>query len=221
VRTRTITAGFSLAEILLVITIILVLAGLILSTVGYVEKKSARARAQTEIAAMSAAIESYKADNGIYPRDPTLNTATDTLDARTDGDPTLGATNPSGATYPPASLVLYRALSGGRNLDRIVSAADEALNIDGSSLSPPLTQLPKSYFTFKSNSLSPADQTQNVQYIRDPFGNSYGYSTANQADPNTPKGYNPTFDLWTTCGETAKTSTETFQQYQLRWIKNW
>ena len=25
--------------------------------------------------------------------------------------------------------------------------------------------------------LFPADQTQNVQYIADPFGNSYGYST--------------------------------------------
>ena len=45
------------------------LAGLVLSTVGYVQKKGARSRAETEIAAMSAACESYKADNGIYPRD--------------------------------------------------------------------------------------------------------------------------------------------------------
>ena len=52
---------------LVVITIIIVLAGLVLSTVGYVRKKGARSRAEAEIAAMSAACESYKADNGIYP----------------------------------------------------------------------------------------------------------------------------------------------------------
>jgi energy-coupling factor transporter ATP-binding protein EcfA2 len=51
--------------------------------------------------AMSAALESYKADNGVYPRDPTNNT-TDNLDAR----------NPTAAAYAPASLYLYRQLSG-------------------------------------------------------------------------------------------------------------
>ena len=213
------TAAFSLVELLVVIAIIIILAGLILSTMGYVRKKAARARADTEIAAMSAACESYKADNGIYPRDPTANTATDKLNAKTDGDPTLSATNPSGATYPPASLVLYRALSGDTNLDRAVNATDQNFKIDGTTLSPPLTQLPKVYFTFKPNMLLPSGGTGTVTAIGDPFGNSYGYSTAYQYDLNT--GYNPTFDLWTTCGETAKQSTETFQQYQLRWIKNW
>ena len=42
-----------------------------------------------------------------------------------------------------------------------------------------------------------------VTAIADPFGNSYGYSTANQADPGTAKGYNPTFDLWSTAGLTT------------------
>ena len=51
----------------MVIIIILILAGLILSISSYVQNKGARARAETEIAAMSAALESYKADNGIYP----------------------------------------------------------------------------------------------------------------------------------------------------------
>ena len=61
--------AFTLIELIVVVGIILVLAGLVLSTVGYARKKGARARAETEIAAMSAAIENYKADNGIYPRD--------------------------------------------------------------------------------------------------------------------------------------------------------
>jgi prepilin-type N-terminal cleavage/methylation domain-containing protein len=62
------TGAFTLIELLVVIAIILVLAGLTLSTIGYVQKKGARARAESEIAAMSAALESYKADNGIYPQ---------------------------------------------------------------------------------------------------------------------------------------------------------
>jgi prepilin-type N-terminal cleavage/methylation domain-containing protein len=211
--------AFTLIELLIVIAIIVVLAGLILTMIGYVQKKEARARAETEIAAISAACESYKADNGIYPRDPTPNTATDKLNAKTDVDPTLSATNPSGATYPPASLVLYRALSGDTNLDRAVSATDQNFKIDGTTLSPPSTQLPKVYFTFKPNMLLPSGGTGTVTAIVDPFGNSYGYSTANQADPT--KGYNPTFDLWSTTGiAPSPTPTPPATQQNL-WIKNW
>src|SRR6476469_477619 len=76
---------FTLIELIVVVGIIIVLAGLVLSTAGYARKKGARARAETEIAAMSAACESYKADNGVYPRDPTANTATDALNARAMG----------------------------------------------------------------------------------------------------------------------------------------
>ena len=48
--------AFTLIELVLVVGIIIVLAGLVLSTVGYARKKGARARAETEIAAMSAAM---------------------------------------------------------------------------------------------------------------------------------------------------------------------
>ena len=61
------TSAFTLIELIVVTAVIIILTGLVLSTVGYVRKKGARARAETEIAAMSAACESYKADNGIYP----------------------------------------------------------------------------------------------------------------------------------------------------------
>ncbi|HET9856883.1 MAG TPA: hypothetical protein VFP99_03540, partial [Chthoniobacterales bacterium] len=71
--------AFTIIELLVVISIIIILAGLILSTVGYVQKKGALARAEAEIAGMSAALESYKADNGIYPRQ---TATTDAADAR-------------------------------------------------------------------------------------------------------------------------------------------
>jgi len=160
---------------------------LILATVGYVQKKGARSRAEAEIAAISAALESYKADNGIYPR----GSDTDGLDARSDVNPSSTPPN----KYTKASLFLYTQLSG-TNPDRT--------SIAGA----------KSYFSFKPNQLYPTDQTQSVQFIRDPFGNSYGYSTAYQSDPA--KGYNPTFDLWSTAGTTSGNATDLAQ-----WIKNW
>src|SRR6266496_6255705 len=153
IRASTFGAGgaFTLIELLVVMAIIIVLAGLILSTVGYVQKKGARSRAETEIAAMSAACESYKADNGIYP----YNASTNGLDAQTMLNPSA---TPFPNVYQQASLYLYTQLSG-TNADRT-----------------PITGA-RSYFAFKPNQLSPSDQAQPVQFIRDPFGNSYGYST--------------------------------------------
>jgi prepilin-type N-terminal cleavage/methylation domain-containing protein len=207
--------GFTLIELVLVVGIILVLSALVLSTVGYARKKSAFARAETEIAAISAACENYKADNAVYPS----TSATNNLDARTMLDPqTANAT-----TYKTASLILYRAISGDRNLDRVVNATDGSFDIDGTTLDPPPSQLqpPRSYFAFKPNMLFPPNQTQNVQYIQDPFGNSYGYSTANQADPITPKGYNPTFDVWSTAGVAPSPTPNPPATQQGLWIKNW
>jgi prepilin-type N-terminal cleavage/methylation domain-containing protein len=181
-------AGFTLIELLTVMAIIIILAGLVLGTSGYVQKKGARARTEAEIAALSAALESYKADNGLYPRDSTTGKFTDTLDAR-------ATVNPLDSNYTKASLYLYGELSGDRDFNRQPDANS------------------KSYMEFKPSMLNPSDgKTTPITAIVDPFGNSYGYSTANQAD-NT-KGYNPTFDLWSTGGQTTATGTG-------QWLKNW
>jgi len=94
-----VSAAFTLIELIVVTTVIIILTGLVLSTVGYVQKKGARARAETEIAAMSAACESYKADNGIYPTDAST---TEQLNSTTSFNPT---------NYQSASLYLYKKLS--------------------------------------------------------------------------------------------------------------
>jgi general secretion pathway protein G len=188
------TAAFTLIELLVVIAIIIVLAGLILSTMGYVRKKGARSRAETEIAAMSAACESYKSDNGIYPRDNATNQYTDTLNARQNFDPMQ-------TVYQNASFYLYTQLSGDSSGNRSPTG--------------------KSYMAFKPNMLLPPGGSGTVIAISDPFGNSYGYSTANQADPITPKGYNPTFDLWSTAGVAPSPTPTPPSTLQNLWIKNW
>jgi type II secretory pathway pseudopilin PulG len=188
--------AITIVELLVVIMIILILAGLILSISSYVQNKGARARAETEIAAMSAALESYKADNGIYPRDNPGNQYTDNLNAKADFDPTQ-------PKYQNASLYLFFQLSG---LDANQQAVANM----------------KSYFAFKPQILGhPAGNTTTVAFIRDPFGNSYGYSTAQAVNPGGSAGYNPTYDLWSTAGKApSPTPTPPAMQQDL-WIKNW
>ena len=60
-------SGFTLIELLVVIAIIAILAALVLSTAGFIQKKGAMSRAEAEIAALSAALENYKIDLGDYP----------------------------------------------------------------------------------------------------------------------------------------------------------
>jgi type II secretory pathway pseudopilin PulG len=204
-------ASFTIIELLVVISIIIILAGLILSTAGYVQKKGSRSRAEAEIAAMSAALESYKADNGIYPRDCN----TDQLVAMSSGDPTA---------YQAASLYLYKQLSGDSNANFQPPPGARGYF----TFKPQMLEGPRG----ANGNLT------GVSYIKDPFGKSYGYSTlsANYLDwqnyldcvnrggtcqpPNCAQpsaaGFNPTFDLWSTAGTTSGSTNDRNQ-----WIKNW
>jgi prepilin-type N-terminal cleavage/methylation domain-containing protein len=172
--------GFTLIELVLVVGIITVLSALVLSTVGYARKKGARARAETEIAAMSAACENYKADNGVYPNS-SGTTGTDGLDP--------GTTNL--ANYKTPCRYMYGELSGDRDFDgRLDTGA-------------------RSYMAFKPASLlrddmsNPPSSTNPVAAICDPFTNSYGYSTMKASGGA--NGYNPTFDLWSIADGAAGT----------------
>jgi type II secretory pathway pseudopilin PulG len=175
------TLGYTIVELLIVMTIILVLVGLILATSGYVHNKGARSRAEAEIAAMSAALENYKADNGVYPADISVN-------ARNQGNPTQ---------YQTASTTLYQKLIGDINGDGQPDTGASA------------------YMTFKPNQLGGSGATQ---FIKDPFSNSYGYSTIYGTDAT--KGYNPTFDLWSTSNLTTNPP-PTNDTITPRWVKNW
>jgi prepilin-type N-terminal cleavage/methylation domain-containing protein len=192
--------AFTLLELLIVISIIIILAGLTIATMSYVQTKARRSRAEAEIAAFSAALENYKADNGVYPSDPA---STETLAANSDpdgGDP---------AKFVASCQFLYKKITGDSDGNPTTSdATNDTKNYLGNGLRP--------------NMLYPNPPGPNT-YIQDPFRYSYGYSTIKAANSASGNGYNPTFDLWSTCGETGKRTNppETFQQYQMRWIKNW
>ena len=200
-------AAFTLIELLTVIAIILLLAGLLLGIAGNANYKSSMARANAEVNALSTALESYKADNGTYPR----NSDTDALKAQGNGTP------PDPSTYLAANKYLFQTLSGyGAN--------------------PTGTLVTKPYFDFKPGQLSTGNANATTSTtIVDPFGLNYGYSTSyaaaqdNLNTNNTPiptnSGYNPTFDLWSTGGygtggKTYPTAV-TAANYNTLWAKNW
>ncbi len=163
--------AFTIVEVLVVMAIILVLAGLILATSSYVHNKGARSRAEAQIAAMSAALENYKADNGIYP-----------------ANSTLVPTEPNPTNYQAASKILFQSLTGDSDIDGQPGPST-------------------SYMALKPNQIG---GTSPAFFVKDPFGNSYGYSTVGP----TGGGYNPTFDLWSTAGSTTDTG-------KSGWVKNW
>jgi prepilin-type N-terminal cleavage/methylation domain-containing protein len=60
-------AAFTLIELLVVIAVIAILAGLTLAAMGGIQKRGARAKAESDIQALSAAIEEYRRDFGVFP----------------------------------------------------------------------------------------------------------------------------------------------------------
>lgn len=178
--------GFTLLELMTVMAIIAVLAGLVLKGAGYAQNKAARDRAAAEIAAISVALESYKADNGEYP-------SVDPKDSGNKAPQNLKSVNSTTApsTYVASSTVLFRSISN----------KDTA---------------PKIYFEAKPDILSTGtgNITADTHFV-DPFGNPYGYAVPNTSGTTT---YNPTFDLWSTAGQSSSGAAN---QKQEKWITNW
>ncbi len=224
-KTRPSQFAFTLIEMLVVMAVIALLAGIILSLHGLVQRSAARSRAEGEIAAMSMACNSYKADFGSYPQDaPSPGTDPDTVQLcpLLDGDPTA-------AKYKSASLALYKALSGdtkpGSNPEPPAGHDDKP---DGRSETKP-------YYEFRPNQLRKS-ATGEIEGIQDPFGNIYGYSTNAASAEQTYRvkvltnanairaktgGFNTTFDLWSTGGVVSQETNTALEPARKSWVKNW
>jgi prepilin-type N-terminal cleavage/methylation domain-containing protein len=186
--------GFTLVELLAVITIATLLMGMTLGMLRYASSKSAREKARAEIAAFCGAAENYKADTASYPRDDL-----------TDG---ISSGNASVDQYKSGSLALYRMLAGDSDANGIPDKNEGGLE-----------PLPV-YLEFKASQLGKSGTR--VQYIRDPWdkgssSSSYGYATKRARliengsdDPSA--GRNTTYDIWSTANTPDNPKA---------WIGNW
>ena len=73
-------AGYTLVELLVVVAIIAILVGIVVGVAGYASRKSATARAVTDLETIKSAIEEYRLERGSYP---SANTDTGSLSAVT------------------------------------------------------------------------------------------------------------------------------------------
>jgi len=188
--------SFTLVELLVVMLIISILAALSIAAGFSVFNAGKRNRARAEIQAMSAALEGYKVDNGIYPQSDgvllTNSAAAPYSDSTWDGTSTEYQTN---------STLLYIALSGQTNYNSAPGA--------------------KAYMQFRANQVG--NQAGPYSYIHDPWNYSYGYSTGTApgaATTNYPFNGSGFYDLWSTAGVTASV-VATNNALTNTWISTW
>jgi prepilin-type N-terminal cleavage/methylation domain-containing protein len=206
---RSAPRGFTLVEMITVVAVIIILAGLVISVSGWVNQKSNRTKALGDIKAISTACDAYKNDNGLYPQ----TEKTDKLDPRVEASPTA-------SKYVAANVDLYSALAGDFEPE---NEPDWKPEKDA-----------KIYYSFNRSQLNFTKDTKGnpatIRYVSDPWGNPYGYSTAaNKMEteyrkeirknptakrPAELEGFNPTFDLWSTAGATTLTN-------KSKWVRNW
>jgi prepilin-type N-terminal cleavage/methylation domain-containing protein len=144
--------GFTLVELMAVIAVIVVLAAISVPMINVALKRSRRAQAEAEIAALANAIEHFRLVQGHYPP----------VDSAADG--TLFDSGAPGT----GSLVYYLC-------DYALDADDSAnpgYNVKGL----PSAKFPKPLFTFKSDRLTTG--ASGVECFVDPYGRPYLYVPA-------------------------------------------
>jgi prepilin-type N-terminal cleavage/methylation domain-containing protein len=176
-------AAFTLIEMMAVITIIVILAGIVVGGMGFVNEKQAREKAKVQIKRIEAALEEYKLDTGNYP-------------------PTANKTGTFTGKGTSTSAELYVALFyEGYDYAKQNSPATWTKNVGGVDV-PKATKIylpeldptssKQGWVDPATGSVPPASTP-----IRDPWSNEYCYRSATDssgsANTNT---QNPDFDLW-------------------------
>jgi prepilin-type N-terminal cleavage/methylation domain-containing protein len=169
--------GFTLIEMITVMTIIVLLAGIVVGSMGYVQGRQAREKAKAQIALLSKAIEEYKMDMGVYPGDEIT-------------------TSPPGGYFGGQSAnteqgdhtnALYRALfyEGWNFIEK-----EEGNNFTSRKIY--LVQLdPRDNKQGWVEKVAANGEVKPDLKILDPWGNAYLYRRGTSAQ-------NPDFDLWST-----------------------
>jgi len=110
--------GFTIVELLIVIVVIGILAGLVITTYNGIQQKARNTERQTDLKALQGQLEAYTAQNGRYPSTADLGTTSASnvtfiqanmkgLDKEALRDPKAAAGNYSLASTPTANEYSY------------------------------------------------------------------------------------------------------------------
>ena len=176
--------AFTLIELMAVITIIVILAGLVVGGLGFVTERQAKSKALLQIQLLSKAIEEYKLDMGRYP-------------GNTENTPIAG----TGVTTQLYTELFYEGYDYNKQStppatwEKTVSGnkVPKATRIYLSDLDP--TTSKQGWVT----PVSPPAVPPTTARIDDPWGNEYRYRKGTNAQ-------NPDFDLWS-IGKDGNTNT--------------
>lgn len=210
---KTAPAGFTVIELLVVITIIALLFALTVGGFTYAQRAAARNRTTVAMSAISSGLERYRKEFGEYPA------------PQNPGDSIAIADK----TYEVgAATMLYQALSGD-GYDNIVIAqapADAGQATSNGSLeieeskNVMLTDMPKEMYMERNGRY----------FMADGFGRPFQYVKAvPPTGGGSPQTINSTFDLWS-YGEDEENITSRsidtltpgpVKDASVKWIKNW
>jgi type II secretory pathway pseudopilin PulG len=188
-------AAFTLIELMAVITIIFVLAGMVFSGLGFVKYRQAKEKAQVQIALLSKALGDYKLDMGQYPP--------------SEGD--SEGTDQTSLLYTALFYEGYQASQKAGSGDKNAASKIYVPELD------PVTSKQGWFMEKPSKSAEPPERAK----IIDPWGNEYHYRSAkNASGGENVTTQNPDFDLWS-AGKDGKTNTSSPKdQVNLDDIKN-
>lgn len=175
--------AFTLIELMAVITIIVILAGLVVGGLGFVTERQAKEKAKVQLSLLGKGLESYRLDMGVYP---------------------ASANSSDGLTQ--SNKCLYQALFyEGYDYNKQTNPPanwTKATTIYVSDLDPTTSKQGWVTAVTGTNPVVPASTT-----VTDPWGNEYRYRSGKLASGTTNNNaVNPDFDLWS-IGKDAATNT--------------
>lgn len=207
--------AFTLIELMVVVTIIVLLAGMTVAITTAVQNKARRAKTSALIKAIDAGLERYRTDNGDYPR-PAQEDET-------------GEVNGMNTKTGPAKA-LYQALSGD---------GDDAIEGGSSGSDGETDDDEKAYWEEIVNPLGGSSEQREeggggptvrkgvpVEYVNggflltDPWKHPWQYELFDPAesDEYSQNTRNMTYDLWS-FGEDSTAGTD--PELEGKWITNW
>ena len=162
-------AGFSMIELMTVIAIMVILAGLLIAALPGIQSKINRGRVERMMAEFADGLSKYQLDHGIYPQNPPNRGERDTVGIE-------------------GASVLYKHLSGDWNEDGEVDFdTDEKVYVS------------KLSFKENQESKDPrvGVSGDGKFVVLDAYGNEFRYlAQPPNIDPEERETFNPTYDLW-------------------------